>query len=102
MGEKSDRERLMQYLHTHKGRLMSAYRVERRAVIGSFARDDYRADSDIDLLVSFEPDAENIYDRKRSLAAELEHEFGRPVQIASEKYIKPHFRSHVLSQAVYV
>jgi len=102
MTEKSDRDRLMHYLHTHKVRLMQAYGVEGIAVIGSFARNDYRADSDIDLLVSFKPETEDIYDKKRSLAAELEQEFGCPVQIASEKYIKPYFRSHVLSEAVYV
>lgn len=39
---------------------------------------------------------------KSALRSELEQVFGRPVQIASEKYLKPYYRSEILEETVYV
>ena len=94
------REAILDYLGANHDDLRSRFRLARVAVIGSVARDDYTDSSDVDLIVRFEPNTERIRERKRELCTELESVFGRPVQIASEKYLKPYYRTNILKEAV--
>lgn len=95
------REDILEYLRSTKGHLRKTYHVRRIALIGSFARNEHRAQSDIDLLVDIEEGTPGLFDLKRALRAELEQAFGRPVDIASERYLKPYYRAHILQEAVY-
>ena len=78
------------------------YCVESIALIGSVARGDYTDDSDVDVIVRFRPGTRQIFELKRRLKTEIEGAVGRPVEIASEKYLKPYYRTAVLKEAVYV
>ena len=69
---KIDRERLTA--------LCRRYGVVRLEVFGSFLRGGARADSDLDLLVTFEPDAP-VGLELVELQQELESLFGRPVDL---------------------
>ncbi|MBN2020156.1 MAG: nucleotidyltransferase family protein [Sedimentisphaerales bacterium] len=61
------------------------WKVQRLAVFGSAAADKLRPDSDIDLLVTFLPDAEwSMFDHYR-MEEELTHLFGREVDLVSIK-----------------
>jgi predicted nucleotidyltransferase len=75
------------------------YQVRELSVFGSAARGDMRPDSDIDLLVEFEPDARIGLFK----FAGLEHEFsdllGRKVDLVSKLGLKPWIRPHVLRDA---
>ncbi len=102
MAEAFDRGEILHYLRDSKDDLKRRYRLEGIAVIGSIARGDYREDSDVDLMVRFSPGTEGIRERKANLRSELQAAFGRPVQITSEKYIRPYYRSQILKEAVYV
>lgn len=72
-------------------RLQSEYHVGGIALIGSFARNEQRVGSDVDLLLDLEPDTPDIYQTKRRLRIELETAFGRHVELASERYLKPYY-----------
>jgi len=98
----ADREDILSHLAESQEDLKRRYSLERIAVIGSMARGDYGDDSDVDLIVRFKPGTQHIHDLKRDLRDELEGVFRRPVQIASEKYLKSYYRSQVLKEAVYV
>ena len=52
-----------------------------------FARNEQTSESDVDLLIDLEEDTPHIYEVKRSLRNELERQFGRKVEIASERYL---------------
>ncbi|MFB3132666.1 MAG: nucleotidyltransferase family protein, partial [Rhodothermales bacterium] len=55
------------------------WRVVELAVFGSVLREDFRPDSDVDVLVSFGPDARwSLFDFV-TMQDELEALFGRPV-----------------------
>jgi uncharacterized protein len=78
------------------------------ALFGSVLRDDFRSDSDIDVLVSFAPDASWRFYDLVSMKDELEAMFGRPVDLVekrlverSENYIR---RKHILNhmETIYV
>ena len=102
MDEPSARENILSYLSDHQDDLKDRFSLVRIAVIGSVARDDYTDESDLDIIVRFQPETDKIYNRKQELRSELEAAFHRPVQIASEKYLKPYYRAEILKEAVYV
>jgi predicted nucleotidyltransferase len=67
--------------------------IRHAAVFGSVARGDNRADSDVDILVEFEPEAEgSIYDYMR-LKAYVASLFEGPVEVIDRDALKPHLRA---------
>ena len=102
MSAPSTRRDILSCLGDHQDDLKQRYGLDRIAVIGSVAQNDYTDESDVDFIVRFQPGTDKIYDRKRKLTSELEAVFHRSVQIASEKYLKPYYRTEILKEAVYV
>ncbi len=76
--------------------------IRRLALFGSVLRDDFRTDSDVDVLVEFEPDARvgmfALVDMQDELAALLK----RPVDLVLKVGLKPMIRDSVLKSAVVV
>jgi uncharacterized protein len=75
--------------------------IRHAAVFGSVARGDNRPDSDLDILVEFEPGAEgSIYDymRLKDYVAGL---FEGPVDVIDRDALKPHLRAHSAHDAIY-
>jgi len=74
--------------------------IHRLAIFGSVLRDDFRPDSDIDVLVEFEPDADvgffELYDIEQELSALLG---GRKVDINTPQCLSKYFRDNVLAEA---
>ncbi|HEV8632750.1 MAG TPA: nucleotidyltransferase family protein [Chloroflexota bacterium] len=87
-----DRDRL--------ARFCRRWKVAEFALFGSVLRDDFRPDSDVDVLVAFAPDANwSLFDLVR-MEDELSELFGRRVDLVerkaveqSENYIR---RKHIL------
>jgi len=97
----NSRHEILNYLTTERDRLRSVFHVRKVAVIGSFARDEQTAKSDVDLLLDLEEGTPGIAHIKKELRRELEKQFGRPVELASERYLKPYYRDHIINEAVY-
>ena len=97
-----NRQQILDYINTNKGRLQTEYHVRKIALIGSFARDEQRPASDVDLLLDLEPGTPDIYEIKRRLRTELENAFGRHVELASERYLKSYYKEEILREAIYV
>ena len=74
------------------------HHIKRLAFFGSVLRDDFRPDSDVDVLVEFEkghtPGWE-IFDLQDELAALL----GRDVDLGTFAGVRPHARDEILSSA---
>ena len=63
------------------------------SLFGSVLRDDFRSDSDVDVLVEFEPGYTpgwKFFDARE----ELEAMFGRPVDLVSKPALRNPFRRH--------
>jgi predicted nucleotidyltransferase len=74
--------------------------IERLAVFGSALRDDFRADSDIDLLVDFAPDRRVGLLTLARLERELSDLFGgRAIDLRTAEELSPYFRDRVVSEA---
>lgn len=93
---------ILDYMRERMQDFRSQYHVRRIALIGSFARDEQQVHSDIDVLVDLEEGTPDIFEAKRALQRELEQHFGRRVEIASERWLKPYYRREIVREAIYV
>lgn len=96
------KEDILQFIEARKASLFSEYHVVKIGLFGSFARSEEAEDSDIDLLVEFAPNTENLTEIKSQLRALFESHFHRKVDLCREKYIKPYYRKAILESAIYV
>jgi uncharacterized protein len=92
---------IMSFLAKNKQMFKDRYHIVRIGVFGSYARGEQGIDSDIDLLVEFEDNTENLYDLKRQLKVFFRDTLNLEVDICREKYIKPKFRNSILREAQY-
>jgi predicted nucleotidyltransferase len=76
-----------------------AYQVRELSVFGSALRPDFRPDSDVDLLVEFEPGARVGLFRFGALQEELQAAVGRNVDLVPKRGLKPLIRDDVLASA---
>src|ERR1041384_8516401 len=75
--------------------------IRRAAVFGAVARGNNNADSDIDILVEFEPGAEGTiyeYIRVKEFVASL---FDGPVDVIDRDALKPHLRAPAARDTFY-
>lgn len=84
------REALVEFSRRHH--------IRRLAVFGSALRDDFRPDSDLDILVEFEPGVP-IGLRFFALERELSELLGRPVDLNTPGFLSPYFRDAVIAEA---
>ena len=79
--------------------LCGQYRVRELFVFGSAATGKMRPDSDIDLLVEFQPEAGADLVDHAGLMLDLSRLLGRNVDLVSKRGLKPLIRASVLEQA---
>jgi hypothetical protein len=70
------------------------WKIKEFAFFGSVLREDFRPDSDIDVLVSFEPDGGITFDNRVEMQDELAEIFGREVDLVEKDAIRNPFRRH--------
>ena len=78
------------------------YPIRRLAIFGSVLRDDFNAESDIDILVEFQPDAQIGFFKMYDLEQELTTLIGRRVDLRTPHELSRHFRDEVLREAVVI
>jgi len=74
-------------------------RIRRLSLFGSVLREDFGPESDIDVLVEFEPGANVGLITLAGMEIELGQILGYKVEIHTVKGLNPHFRDEVLDQA---
>ena len=95
-----NRAHVLEQLAQSKATLMARYGVTDIALFGSTARDTARVDSDIDILVSFDGPATS--ERYFGVQFFLEDLLGRPVDLVTDKALRPELRPFVEKEAVHV
>lgn len=73
--------------------------IKRLAFFGSVLRDDFRPDSDVDVLVEFEPNHRVGFIRLSGMQLELSEMFGRNVDLRTAGDLSHYFREEVLKSA---
>lgn len=92
---------ILHYLSQNKDRFHKEYNLVKIGIFGSMARNENNALSDIDIIVEFEDNTSELFEKKQNLKNELQAIFNKPVDICREKYIKQVFREQILSEAIY-
>jgi predicted nucleotidyltransferase len=80
--------------------LFEQYHIKTLALFGSTARNQATENSDLDFLVEFV--GPSTFDGYMGLKFYLEDLFNKPVDLVTQKSIKPIIRDQVLSEAIYV
>lgn len=75
------------------------YGVRELSLFGSAVRGEMRPESDIDIMVEFEPGVRVGLIQFESLAGELEALTGRKVDLVTKRGLKPWIRPEVLQDA---
>jgi len=96
------RDEIIEYLQNNRKFLLNQYHVTKIGLFGSFARNEQKEDSDVDLIIELEDGTKDIYDLKISLKNYLSKAFDRSVDIAREKYLKPYAKKEISKDIVYV
>ncbi len=80
------------------------WKIIRLEIFGSAIRDDFKEESDIDLLVEYHPDFHRTLVDMEVIQIEIEEIFQRPVNLITRKTIEssqnPFKRQNVLASAV--
>lgn len=75
------------------------HHVRKLALFGSVLRDDFRPDSDVDVLVEFEPGARAGFLKLADMELELGEVLGRKVDLRTPGELSRYFRDEVLANA---
>lgn len=84
-------ERIADFCHRHH--------ILKLSLFGSVLRDDFRPDSDVDVLVEFEPGQEPGLIRMAGMEIELGEILGRKVDLRTPEDLSRYFRQRVLETA---
>ncbi len=94
-----DKDIILNYLKEHKNEFMQKYSVEKIGLFGSFARNEAREDSDIDIFVKMKPDLFTMVELKEQIERDLQ----KKVDIIREhKHIKPFLLKMIQKDIIYV
>ena len=77
--------------------LCRRFQVRSLALFGSVLREDFRPDSDVDVLVEFDSNARIGFMTFSRLQRELADLLGRPVDLVPKEGLKPVIRDQVLA-----
>ncbi len=95
-----NRTTALQLLAEHKKVLAQRFGVARLALFGSVARDAAKVGSDVDVLVAFDGPATSA--RYFGVQFYLEDLLGCPVDLVTEKALRPELRPFIEKEAVHV
>lgn len=95
-----NRSEALQVLSQAKPELANRFGVVRLALFGSLARDEAHPGSDVDVMVSF--DGPSTSQRYFGVQFYLEDALGQPVDLVTEKALRPELRPFIEEEAVNV
>ncbi|WP_292917759.1 nucleotidyltransferase family protein [Nitrosomonas sp.] len=93
-----NRQQVLDTLRTLKPDLIERFGVTRLALFGSTARDEAKENSDIDIVIAFDgPATSKKYFGVQFL---LEDQLGRPVDLVTEKALRPELKPFIEREAI--
>lgn len=92
---------ILDFLRNNKSDLATTYHIRNIGIIGSYARDEHDGKSDIDFIIEFNDNVEDIFEAKFKLRQFLQSNLKRNVDICRKKYLKPFVKDSILKEAIY-
>ena len=82
-------------------KVLQAHGVKRIGLFGSFVRNEATLESDVDLLVEFDPSYKTLSNLV-GLSRYLTDTFGRKVELVTPQSLSPFLAPHIIEQVEYV
>ncbi|MDK9694663.1 MAG: nucleotidyltransferase domain-containing protein [Sulfurimonas sp.] len=99
MSEQISKANVLDYLKEHYLEFKNKYDVEKIGLFGSYARDEAKESSDIDIFVKMKP---SLFDMV-AIKEQIENDLHKKVDIIREhKNIKPFFLQMIQKDLIYV
>ena len=89
---------VLNFLSSHKQLLKEKYDVERIGLFGSYATDNQKESSDVDIIVQMPSDFDKYYDLKEFLETNLK----KTVDLGLEKNLRKLVENKVKNEIIYV
>jgi len=96
----STKAEVLEVLDKNKTKL-KAFGVRQFSLFGSFLHDQVTAESDVDLLVEFEPD-KKTFTNFSNLVFFLEELLGRRVEVVTKESLSPYIGPYILREVEHV
>ncbi len=95
-------KQILSFISKHKPMLQDKFHITKIGLFGSYARKEQTDISDIDLIVEFEENTNNLYDIKIAVKQFFRKNLKVDVDLCREKYIKTRYKNRILNEAIYV
>ena len=82
--------------------LHEKFHISRIGLFGSYARNEQSDNSDIDLIVEFDENTNDLYDLKIAIKQFFRDNLSVDVDLCRSKYIKPRYKKRILNETIYV
>ena len=92
---------ILESLRLHKEELTNKYGLIKIGLFGSYARDEQREESDIDIAIEIQKDKKNIHTFLK-IKREIEDLFGKKVDLGIESSLKPIAKEYINKEIIYV
>lgn len=90
---------ILSVLRRERARLFAKYGLKSMAVFGSATRNDFKPDSDVDIMIEVDrPIGMEFFD----LEQDLEHIVSRKVDLVMRGAVKPHYMEYIKKDLTYV
>jgi len=93
------KKEILNYLSNHKSEFQKMYEIEEIGLFGSYARNEAKADSDIDIFVQMKPNLFKLVELKQQIEDDLQKKVDI---IRNHKYIKPFLLKMIQKEITYV
>jgi uncharacterized protein len=97
-----NREEVISYLRSKKLEFKTKFHVTEIALFGSLARNQNHDESDIDLLIEFEPGTEDLYGMKEEIRKIVGDHFHTRVDIGRPNSLKAYYKKQIMSDAIFI
>jgi hypothetical protein len=94
------REEIIEILRKVNEEVKTKFKGEIKGIFGSFAKGEESKESDIDILVEFESEADLIHFVGLSLF--LEEKLGQRVDVVPYDTIRPEIKENILKESIYL
>ncbi|MBD3795847.1 MAG: nucleotidyltransferase family protein [Epsilonproteobacteria bacterium] len=91
---------ILDFLKQHKAELEDSFGLKKIGLFGSFARDEQKIDSDIDLAIEIE--SENKFRSFFALKKYLEDNLKHKIDLGIESTMKPIVKKYIQKEIIYV
>lgn len=96
------KKEVIKFLNENKEFLKVNFHITKIGLFGSFAKDEEKEQSDIDIIIEFEENTPDISEIKQQLRKYIRENLKRDIDICREKYLKPYAKEVILKDTIYV